>query len=113
AAFARSTAVGPRLAAGTSASRSRCSTGTGKRRSAGIPLADLAAVARGRRRPYLSAVEPPGFLPPLARMPEEWADVLKSCGGRPFHARQLFRWMHARGVVDAASMTDLPARLRE
>jgi 23S rRNA (adenine2503-C2)-methyltransferase len=46
-------------------------------------------------------------------VPEEWADVLKPWGGRAFHARQLFRWMHGRGVVEASKMTDLPARLRE
>src|SRR5258708_10011860 len=37
--------------------------------------------------------------PPLARTPDEWADVVRSWGGRPFHARQLFRWLHSRGVL--------------
>ncbi len=50
--------------------------------------------------------------PPLARTPEEWADALRPAGGRPFHARQLFRWMHSRGVLDASRMTDLPKDLR-
>ncbi|HEY4011732.1 MAG TPA: 23S rRNA (adenine(2503)-C(2))-methyltransferase RlmN [Polyangiaceae bacterium] len=51
-------------------------------------------------------------VPPLARTPEEWADTLKTMGGRGFHAKQLFRWMHARGVLSADRMTDLPAELR-
>jgi 23S rRNA (adenine2503-C2)-methyltransferase len=33
-------------------------------------------------------------------------------GGRPFHGRQLFRWMHAKGVLEAERMTDLPQELR-
>ena len=53
-----------------------------------------------------------GALPPLARTPEEWGDILNSLGARPFHARQLFRWLHARGVVDPEEMTDLPRDLR-
>jgi len=33
--------------------------------------------------------------------------------GRPrFHARQLFQWIHKRGVTDFASMSDLPRDLR-
>ena len=30
-----------------------------------------------------------------------------------FHGKQVFRWIHARGVTDASEMTDLPASLRE
>ncbi|MDP9148734.1 MAG: 23S rRNA (adenine(2503)-C(2))-methyltransferase RlmN [Myxococcota bacterium] len=52
-----------------------------------------------------------GF-PPLARSPEEWVDALRPLGGRRFHAQQLFRWIHARGVLDPAKMTDLPGALR-
>jgi 23S rRNA (adenine2503-C2)-methyltransferase len=59
----------------------------------------------------LRAVET-GLVPPLARTPEEWVSSLQLHGGRPFHARQLFRWMHARGVLDVERMTDLPANLR-
>ena len=50
---------------------------------------------------------------PLARTPEEWATSLRPLGVRPFHARQIFRWVHARSVVDPAQMTDLPRDLRE
>ena len=50
---------------------------------------------------------------PLARMPEEWSELLAARGERPFRGRQVFRWIHARGVTDPAQMTDLPAKLRE
>jgi 23S rRNA (adenine2503-C2)-methyltransferase len=50
---------------------------------------------------------------PLARLPEEWGEPLRSLGGRSFHARQIFRWIHARGVSDPTQMTDLPRALRE
>jgi 23S rRNA (adenine2503-C2)-methyltransferase len=48
----------------------------------------------------------------LARTPEEWAEALRPIGGRPFHARQLFRWVHERGVLDPQRMTDLPGPVR-
>src|SRR5277367_2380088 len=50
--------------------------------------------------------------PPLARTPEEWAEAVLPAGGRPFHGRQIFRWVQARGVLDASRMTDLPKDLR-
>jgi 23S rRNA (adenine2503-C2)-methyltransferase len=51
--------------------------------------------------------------PPLARLPDEWAlDVIK-LGGRHFHGKQIFRWIHARGVIDPEKMTDLSAGLRQ
>jgi 23S rRNA (adenine2503-C2)-methyltransferase len=49
---------------------------------------------------------------PLARTPEEWTEAVVPSGGRPFHGRQIFRWLHARGVLDASRMTDLPKDLR-
>jgi 23S rRNA (adenine2503-C2)-methyltransferase len=55
---------------------------------------------------------PAGPPPPLARLPDEWATEMRALGGRPFHGRQIFRWIHARGVVDVAKMTDLPASVR-
>jgi 23S rRNA (adenine2503-C2)-methyltransferase len=50
--------------------------------------------------------------PPLARTPEEWTEAVLPSGGRPFHGRQIFRWVHARGVLAADRMTDLPKDLR-
>ncbi len=54
----------------------------------------------------------PGAVPPLARTPEEWAQALAPLGVRAFHARQVFRWVQARSVVDPEEMTDLPKDLR-
>jgi 23S rRNA (adenine2503-C2)-methyltransferase len=50
---------------------------------------------------------------PLARTPEEWATLVQTMGGRAFHGKQVFRWIHARGVLDPAAMSDLPSALRE
>jgi 23S rRNA (adenine2503-C2)-methyltransferase len=49
----------------------------------------------------------------LALSPEEWVSALRESGARPFHARQVFRWMHVHGVLEAERMTDLPKALRE
>jgi 23S rRNA (adenine2503-C2)-methyltransferase len=50
---------------------------------------------------------------PLARTPEEWVQALRPLGGRAFHAKQVFRWVQARSVLEPARMTDLPLGLRE
>jgi 23S rRNA (adenine2503-C2)-methyltransferase len=34
-------------------------------------------------------------------------------GGKPFHGRNLFKWVHKHGVDDFDAMTDLPKALRE
>jgi 23S rRNA (adenine2503-C2)-methyltransferase len=52
------------------------------------------------------------MIPPLARFPEEWEEVAVRLGGRKFHGKQIFKWIHARGVTDADAMSDLPAGLR-
>ncbi|WP_437923240.1 23S rRNA (adenine(2503)-C(2))-methyltransferase RlmN [Sorangium sp. So ce291] len=52
-------------------------------------------------------------LHPVARLPEEWSTSLASRGERSFTAKQVFHWIHRRGVLDPAAMTNLPARLRE
>ena len=51
--------------------------------------------------------------PPIARLPGEWAADVSKLGGRPFHGKQIFRWIHARGVTDPSKMTDLSAGLRQ
>jgi 23S rRNA (adenine2503-C2)-methyltransferase len=38
--------------------------------------------------------------------------ALESAGFEPFHARQLFRWIYKRGMVDPERMTDLSRALR-
>jgi len=51
-------------------------------------------------------------LHPIARLPAEWGSVMAGLGERAYTAKQVFDWIHRRGVVDAAAMTNLPARLR-
>ena len=38
--------------------------------------------------------------------------LVEELGERPFHARQLYRWIHQRGVTDLDQMTDLSRSLR-
>ncbi|MEO6575690.1 MAG: 23S rRNA (adenine(2503)-C(2))-methyltransferase RlmN [Polyangiaceae bacterium] len=54
-----------------------------------------------------------GPTPPLARTPDEWAVAAQALGGRAFHGKQIFRWLHARGVTDPSLMSDLPKNLRD
>jgi 23S rRNA (adenine2503-C2)-methyltransferase len=50
----------------------------------------------------------------LAELEIEALEALVADWGEArFHARQIFRWMHARGVTDPGQMTDLPGRLRD
>ena len=51
-------------------------------------------------------------LHPVARLPEEWEAELVVLGQRRYRAAQVFRWIHGRGVLDPAAMTDLPLPLR-
>ncbi|MEM6675540.1 MAG: 23S rRNA (adenine(2503)-C(2))-methyltransferase RlmN [Planctomycetota bacterium] len=49
----------------------------------------------------------------LALAPDALRDLVVERGGRPFHAKVARRAVLERGVLDYASMTDLPAALRE
>lgn len=51
-------------------------------------------------------------LHPLARLPPEWGEVLESWGEKPFRAKQIFRWIHERGIFEVEKMTDLSKALR-
>jgi len=44
--------------------------------------------------------------------PVELETALASLGAQRFHARQIFGWIHRRGVTDFAKMTDLSRELR-
>ncbi|MCC7007271.1 MAG: 23S rRNA (adenine(2503)-C(2))-methyltransferase RlmN [Acidobacteria bacterium] len=46
----------------------------------------------------------------LERLELEAAAV--ALGGKPFHGRQIFRWIHRRAADDFQAMTDLPAPMR-
>jgi len=61
----------------------------------------------------MTSADPSSTWPPLARLPEEWAAEIGRLGGRAFQGKQVFRWIHARGVTDPAKMTDLALGLRE
>lgn len=52
-------------------------------------------------------------LHPMARLPDEWETVIAEWGEKKFRARQVFRWIHGRGVADPELMTDLPKGMRE
>jgi len=52
-------------------------------------------------------------LHPIARLPEDWSSAMASLGERAFSAGQVFSWIHKRGVVDPAAMTNLSAKLRK
>jgi 23S rRNA (adenine2503-C2)-methyltransferase len=45
-------------------------------------------------------------------MPEEWQAALSALGQPRYRAQQVFRWIHQKGELDPARMTDLPAELR-
>lgn len=49
---------------------------------------------------------------PLERLPEEWAEVVERWGDKPFRGKQIFHWIHRRGVVAPEAMTNLPKNLR-
>jgi len=50
---------------------------------------------------------------PFERTPEEWADALAEGGHPRYRGHHVFRWLHARGVFDPQSFTDVPKSLRE
>ena len=52
-------------------------------------------------------------LHPIARLPGEWQTTLAALGERSFVARQVFSWIHKRGVFAPAEMTNLSASLRD
>lgn len=45
--------------------------------------------------------------------PAELEAVLTRLDARPFHARQVYRWIHRRAVTEIAQMTDLSLPLRQ
>lgn len=70
----------------------------------GAPAVPDATVSRGRDALALH---------PVARLPEEWKEVMLAWGEKPFRAKQIFRWIHERGVLDPEAMTDLSRSLRQ
>lgn len=76
-----------------------------------------AAVASGPAWPHGDATatrnRSPAEFHPLARLPEEWAALFDASGEKAYRAKQVFRWLHSRGVLDPRQMTDLSLGLRE
>jgi 23S rRNA (adenine2503-C2)-methyltransferase len=62
-----------------------------------------------------AALNPPLAPPkgPLERLPEEWAEAMVKLGEPRYRGLAVFRWIHARGVLDPEQMSDLPKSLRE
>lgn len=91
-------------------SRTPAEGGTAPEPSAGAPPESTTfGPADATKTAGLGAVE----VHPVARLPEEWREVLEALGEKPFRAKQIFRWIHERGVFDARQMTDLSLALRE
>src|SRR5436189_2564370 len=44
--------------------------------------------------------------------PDELSGLVVELGGKEFQGRQLFRWIHRKGVTDFSAMTNLPKDLR-
>lgn len=44
---------------------------------------------------------------------QELRDLVAGMGAEPFRGDQVFEWIHARGVLDPASMTNLPRPMRD
>ena len=63
--------------------------------------------------PLTSGREERGKLNLLGLPAETLVELFESLGEKPYRARQVMRWMYARGVVDFAAMTDLSAALRK
>lgn len=62
--------------------------------------------------PSITRGRTPDAIHPLARLPEDWQEVLEGWGERSFRAKQIFKWIHGRGVFDPEEMTDLSKPLR-
>lgn len=60
--------------------------------------------------PVVPDLPPPGH--PVDRLPEEWETTVAGWGEPPYRGRQIFQWIHRRGVLDPQEMTDLPKRVR-
>lgn len=48
----------------------------------------------------------------IAWLPEEWEQMTQAWGLPKFRAKQIFHWIHARGVLDVDAMSNLPKELR-
>ncbi len=49
---------------------------------------------------------------PISWLPEEWESAVVKWGVPKFRAKQIFHWVHARGVLEPENMGNLPKPLR-
>ncbi len=50
---------------------------------------------------------------PIARLPAEWEERVVAWGEPAYRGKQIFDWIHRRGVLDPDEMSNLPKGLRE
>ncbi len=50
---------------------------------------------------------------PVARLPAEWEERVVAWGEPAYRGKQIFDWIHRRGVLDPDEMSNLPKALRE
>ena len=50
---------------------------------------------------------------PVARLPAEWEECVRAWGEPVYRGKQIFDWIHRRGVLDPDEMSNVPKSLRE
>ena len=50
---------------------------------------------------------------PIARLPAEWEQRVIAWGEPAYRGKQIFDWIHRRGILDPDEMSNIPKRLRE
>jgi 23S rRNA (adenine2503-C2)-methyltransferase len=60
----------------------------------------------------IASVTAPARVDLAGLTPDELATLVVELGGKAFQGRQLFRWIHRKGVTDFSAMTTLPKDLR-
>ncbi len=61
-------------------------------------------------------LSPDSLLPPthpIARLPREWEERVVAWGEPAYRGRQIFDWIHRRGVLDPDAMSNLPKVVRK
>jgi 23S rRNA (adenine2503-C2)-methyltransferase len=58
-----------------------------------------------------SKLNPPSH--PVARLPEEWEELVQRWGEPAYRGRQIFEWIHRKATLDPEGMSNLPKPLRE
>ena len=67
---------------------------------------------RAVERAKLSAGGLTAAASPVARLPGEWAEHVCGWGEPAYRGKQIFDWIHRKGVLDPQAMSDVPKSLR-